>query len=190
MASLNPRRAIAVACAALASWLGTAGTIFGQPRPVNEYEVKAAYLYNFGRFVAWPPQSTGGPDFAICVLGTDPFGETLDTTVAGGALGDKPVVVRRLSQYDPAARCHILFISASEEERLDPILSAVGRAPVLTVGDVPDFVEHGGMLGFTIEGNRVRFTINAAATEAAGLTPSSELLRVAGSVVGSGAPRR
>jgi hypothetical protein len=152
--------------------------------------VKAAYLFNFGRFVAWPAQTAGDPEFTICVLGTDPFGGFLDATVSGGALRDKPVVVRRLTEYDPAAHCRILFISASEEEQLDPILSAVGRAPVLTVGDAPDFVERGGMLEFTIEGNRVRFTINAAAAEAAGLTPSSELLRVATSVVAPGAPAR
>lgn len=171
------------ACAALMSALGSVSGLAAQQPRANEYEVKAAYLYNFGRFVAWPSTATTGSDFVVCVLGADPFGQILDKTVAGARVQDKPVAVRRIPKYEADTRCHILFIGASEEEHLAAILATIGNAPVLTVGETPGFAEHGGMLGFSVEGNRVRFAINMAVAQAAGLVPSSELLRVATTVL-------
>lgn len=154
-----------------------------QSRP-NEYQVKAAYLFNFGRFVTWPNTPTVGKDdsFTVCVLGQDPFGPILDSTLAGENLEGRRVTTRRISKPQDAAACRILFISSAEKNHLKEILSALDEDGVLTVSDIPDFSRRGGMIQFVMEGDRVRFEINLANAENARLTLSSELLKVASAV--------
>ena len=154
-----------------------------QPKP-NEYQVKAAYLYNFGRFVKWPAgiAADKGDSFAVCVLGHDPFGSTLDATLAGEALDGKPVVIRRIARPQDAADCRILFVSSTEEHHLKEILAAIDQASVLTVSDIPGFSRRGGIIQFIAEGERVRFEINLESAENARLVLSSELLKVAATV--------
>jgi hypothetical protein len=160
-----------------------------QPKP-KEYEVKAAYLYNFGRFVRWPADVATAQDnsFPICVLGQDPFGPTLDSTLLGETLDSKPVVVRRISRAQDVGDCRIMFISSTEENHLKQILAALDKALVLTVSDMPDFARRGGMIQFVLEGSKVRFEINLASAEAARLTVSAELLKVAATVRKNGQP--
>jgi hypothetical protein len=150
-----------------------------------EYQVKAAYLYGFGRFVEWPASAAVAGDgaFVLCVLGEDPFGRLLDQAAEGGLLKNQPVSVRRIDRAEDGASCDTLFVSVSEEQRLPRILSVLARRPVLTVGDSPDFAQRGGMIGFSVEGSRVRFTVNLAAAQDAGLMLQSELLRVAAAVL-------
>jgi YfiR/HmsC-like len=166
---------------------GATGLIAQQPKP-NEYQVKATYLYNFGRFVKWPGTFPAGKgdSFSVCVLGQDPFGSILDSTLAGEALNGKPVVLRRISKPQDAGECRILFISAKEEKHLKEILAALDEGSVLTVSDMPDFTRRGGMIQFVLEGDRVRFEINLATAESARLVLSSELLKVAASVKRNG----
>ena len=154
-----------------------------QPKP-SEYQVKAAYLYNFGRFVKWPAGIAAGKgdSFAVCVLGRDPFGPILDSTLAGEALEGKPVAIRRIAREQDAADCRILFVSSTEEHHLKEILAAIDQAGVLTVSDIPEFSRRGGMIQFVMEGDRVRFEINLATAESARLVLSSELLKVAAAV--------
>ena len=154
-----------------------------QTKP-NEYQVKAAYLYNFARFVKWPAVIAAGKgdSFAVCVLGQDPFGSTLDSTLAGEALDGKPVVIRRIARPQDAADCRILFVSSTEEHHLKEILAAIEQASVLTVSDIPGFSCRGGIIQFIAEGGRVRFEINLASAESARLVLSSELLKVAATV--------
>ena len=154
-----------------------------QPKP-SEYQVKAAYLYNFGRFVKWPAGIAAGKgdSFAVCVLGQDPFGSTLDSALAGEALDGKPVVIRRIARPQDAADCRILFVSSTEEHHLKEILAAIDQASVLTVSDIPGFSRRGGIIQFVAEGDRVRFEINLASAESARLVLSSELLKVAAAV--------
>lgn len=160
-----------------------------EPRP-NEYQVKAAYLFNFGRFVKWPTTPTAGKDdsFTVCVLGQDPFGPILDSTLAGEDLDGKRVAARRISKPQDAGACRILFISSEEGNRLKEILSALDEEGVLTVSDMPDFSRRGGMIQFVMDGNRVRFEINLASAQNARLTLSSELLKVAAAVRKSTGP--
>jgi hypothetical protein len=146
----------------------------------SEFEVKAAYLQTFGRFVEWPA-ARQEPEFIICVLGTDPFGPVLDATLTDTAVHGRKVVARRIATAADATRCHILFISGSEQERLTTIVSALGPG-VLTVSDIPGFVGGGGMIQFHLEGNRIRFHVDLERAMDAGLMMSSELLRVASSV--------
>jgi hypothetical protein len=151
-----------------------------QPKP-NEFQVKAAYLYNFGRFVAWPGESAQdkGGSFEICVLGMDPFGQTLDVTLASETISGKSVRAKRISKPQDADGCRIVFISSSEENHLKDVLAALEKTDVLTVSDIPGFSQRGGMIGFILDGSRVRFDVNLASAQGAGLTLSSELLKVA-----------
>jgi len=180
----RPSLLLQLARAAIAWVLPAAtGLLAQQPKP-SEYQVKAAYLYNFGRFVKWPARTATGKDdsFAVCVLGQDPFGQTLDSTLAGEALDGKPVEVRRISRPQQAGDCRILFISSAEESHLKEILAVLEQGGVLTVSDMADFTRRGGMIQFVLEGGRIRFEINLANAESARLVLSSELLKVAATV--------
>jgi hypothetical protein len=149
---------------------------------VNEFQVKAAYLYNFGRFVEWPDGADKNDAFEICVLGADPFGPTLDATLARETIGGKAVSAKRISKPQDIDSCRIVFISSSEEGHLKEVLAALDKTSVLTVSDIPRFSERGGMIGFILEGDRVRFDVNLASAQDARLTLSSELLKVATNV--------
>lgn len=154
-----------------------------QAQKPSEYNVKAAYLSNLGRFVEWTGRpKTADEAFPICVLGQDPFGPALDSAVAGENIGGSPLTVRRIARPVDAPGCRILFIASSEEGHLAADLAAQGTASVLTVSDIPDFVNRGGMVEFVLEGNKVRFQINLGAATRAGLTLSSDLLNLARAV--------
>ena len=162
--------------------------LHAQGRP-NEYQVKAVYLYNFTRFVEWPAADAGaeGP-FAICVLGDDPFGTALDSTVAGETVRGRNVVARRVGKAEDARICRILYVSSSEDGKWKEILTALGKSSVLTVSDMPKFSERGGMIEFVAKGDKVRFEVNLTNTTEAGLTLSSDLLKVAVGVKGNAHP--
>jgi hypothetical protein len=154
-----------------------------QPK-VSEYQMKAIYLYNFGRFVQWPPNATAAKSdsFSICVLGQDPFGPSLGSTLAGEKLDGKPLAMKRIATPRDAGECRILFISSTEENHLKEILMSLDDSSVLTVSDMPAFSRRGGMIQFVLEGDKVRFEINLTRAETAKLTLSSELLKVATTV--------
>jgi YfiR/HmsC-like len=154
-----------------------------QAKP-NEYQLKAIYLFNFGKFVTWPAEATAGKNdsFAVCVLGRDPFGTILDSTFAGETLENKRVLLRRIPHPQDARDCRILFISSTEDKHLKEILVALANGGVLTVSDMPNFVRRGGMIQFTLEGEKIRFEINLASAKSARLVLSSELLKVAADV--------
>ena len=158
---------------------GVASSFGGQQSKPEEYQVKAVYLYNFGRFVQWPESGAKDDPFAICVLGHDPFEAILDTTLANGKIDSHRLVARRITSHREARSCRILFISASELSRAKEILSLLEGWPVLTVSDMPSFVSNGGMIQFVLKDNKVRFEVNLTVAEKAGLTLSSQLLKVA-----------
>lgn len=159
---------------------GVSGLSAQKSKP-QEYEVKATYLFNFARFVEWPPSSAAAKSdsFAICVLGQDPFGPALDAIVAGESIDGKAVLAKRVSKPQDAVSCRVLYISSSEDSRLKEVLAALDKSGVLTVSDIPQFSQRGGMIEFTLQGNNVRFEVNLAIAENTGLTLSSELLKVA-----------
>jgi hypothetical protein len=171
------------AVAALVYLLFAGPSAIGQQRP-SEYQVEAAYLYNFGRFVEWPAKGAApeNSSFTICVLGDDPFGQALDATLAGETVGNRRVVAKRISSPQMAVDCQIVFISSSEANRINKIIEALDKSAVLTVSDIPQFSQRRGMIQFVPEGNRIRFEVNLTATQSAGLTLSSELLKVATAV--------
>jgi hypothetical protein len=154
----------------------------------TENQVKSAYLYNFGKFVEWPAKGTAGEFFTFCVLGDDSFASTLETTIAGESISGKKVLVKRVPKSQDAESCRILFISSSQQSRLKEILAGLDNISVLTVSDMPEFTRRGGMIQFVVEANRVRFEVNLARSERAGLTLSSQLLKVAIDVKRSSQP--
>lgn len=150
----------------------------------TESQVKAAYLYNFGKFVRWQVAAPGDDSFDICVLGKNPFGSALATTVAGEKIDGQRIAVKNIANPSDASHCRILFISASEENRLKAIFSVARLTSSLTVSDIPGFAEHGGMIELLTQEGRIRFQVNVAAINEARLTVSSELLKVAVKVIG------
>jgi hypothetical protein len=169
-----------VACVALilAASLPVERTRAQQP---SEYELKAAFLLNFAKFIDWPTESFSSPQasFSICVLGKDPFGRSLDDLLPGRTIGGRPVMIVRLKDTLNARHCQIVFVSTSESHNLAEIFDGLHGANTLTVGESEHFAESGGAIQFTVEENHVRFLINPEAGERAGLKFSSKLLALA-----------
>jgi YfiR/HmsC-like len=155
----------------------------------TESQVKAAYLYNFGKFVRWQADRVSPQTLTICLLGKDPFGAVLDATVEGESIDGKKITVKRLSSIQDLTSCSILFVATSEESRLGPVLSAAQHQGLLTVSDIPHFAEHGGIIGFVMLQDKIRFEVNRAAAEQSHLTLSSELLKVASKVIEKTTPQ-
>ncbi len=147
----------------------------------NEYQVKAAFLYTFARFVEWPAASFPSPSaaMAICILGADPFGNYLDDATHGKVVDGHPLAVRRIADRPAAGECHILFIAASEQNRMRSLLSSVATPGLLTASDTPDFALQGGIVGLRLEGDHIRLIVNLAAADRAKLKISSRVLSLA-----------
>jgi hypothetical protein len=149
-----------------------------------EYQVKAAYLLNFTRYIEWPSgisDSVGAP-VTICVLGADPFGQVLDATVAGRTSHGRPLNVRRIRSAREAAGCRVVFVTQATWRRNPAILSRLGTLPALTVGESEQFAREGGTIAFVIRDQRVRFVVNAHAGDRVGLRISSRMLSLAAAV--------
>jgi hypothetical protein len=155
----------------------------------REYDVKAAFLYNFTSFVEWPETAFKSPEdpFVIGIFGEDPFGKVLDDIVAGEQVKGRPLVVRRINRLEDAKNCQILFVSSSQRRSARDILICCQNASVLTVADIPDFIEAGGTIAFRIEENRLKLHINVGAARASGLTVSSKLLKLS-KITGDASP--
>jgi len=162
-------------------------SIEAQVKP-SEYDVKAAYLFNFARFVRFAPSSEPRGTFDICILGSDTIGRTLEQITAGETIDKRPVRVMHVPDPTNGRNCAVLFISASERDGLREDLAILTGSDVLTVSDLPDFLERGGMIQFVLEGDHVRFEVNLEAVNRSHLSLSSELLRVAASIKGRPGP--
>jgi hypothetical protein len=169
--------------------LFTAVFLTAQQHP-TESQVKAAYLYNFGKFVTWQPDQAGNSgSLDICLIGKDPFGPVLDATVAGESIDGRKITVTRIAKVQDAPQCRILFVGLSEVGRLGSILAAAQRFGMLTVSDIPNFTEQGGIIEFVSQQDRIRFEVNRAAAEQSHLVLSSQLLKVASKVIDKKLPR-
>jgi hypothetical protein len=160
--------------------LGAACTsgLWGQ---INEYQVKAFFLYNFARYVEWPPQSfkSARDPIVICILGQDPFGGALDQAVAGKLVDGRPFVVRQIAEIPPACECHIQFVHASERKRFRSLAGKLRGSGILTVGETQGFTADGGVINFKLEDGKVRFEIDVDAAGRERLHISSKLLSLA-----------
>jgi len=180
------KRKLSPAVLYLYAWVGWAA--FPPPAPAEpalEYQVKAAFLLNFTRFIEWPPNAFANPaaPFSICVLGKDPFGRALDDLVEGETVGERRLTVQRISHPPETGACQLVFVGAGDGDGGDFSKLPNRVSPgVLTVGEGTAFLRDGGMIAFVIDHRRVRFDINLPAADAAALKVSSKLLRVARSV--------
>jgi hypothetical protein len=168
--------------AALSLVFSAPTTVAGMtPRTAGEYDLKAAFLFNFAHFVEWPPEAyaTAHTPITIGILGDDPFGSSLDQMVAHETVNNRKLIVRRYRSLEELGSCHILFISPSQADRMSEVLDRLERRSVLTVGDGGDFASRAGMIGFEVVNRRLHLRINLAAVSAAKLTISSKLLRQA-----------
>ena len=152
-----------------------------QAKPSSEYELKAAFLFNFAKFVDWPSNAFANSTapFSVCVLGPDPFGSSLDDALRGKLIAEHPVSVTRVKRVADIIGCQILFVAASESHLLPEVLSKIRGQGVLVIGETDEFASLGGVIQFTLEENRVRFFINTDAADRAGLKISSKLLALA-----------
>jgi hypothetical protein len=159
-------------------WLFTPGA-----RAESEYDVKAAFLFKFTKFVEWPATAFAGPDapFVIGIIGHDPFEGGLDRLIEGNTTGNRRLEVRHINATDAAAlrACQMIFVSAPEQRRLPGILAALQNRPVLVVGESEGFASSGGMFGFALRESHLGIEINSAAARQARLKISSQLLNLA-----------
>jgi hypothetical protein len=158
------------------------GSMAASAPSLNEYELKAAFLYNFVKFTEWPAEASGKSDepFVIGVLGKDPFGPALDKLIEGETVHNKKIVARRFPRMDDAAaNSQVLFISASEEQNLAAILKLLDGQAVLTVSEIANFAQRGGIIDLKKENNRIIFEVNLLTAKRAGLAMNAQLLKLA-----------
>ena len=147
----------------------------------SRQQVQAAFLFNFAKFVTWPDEAfKHNPDMLIIgVIGEDPFGAILEETVHDKTILGKRLAVRRFAKIEDATNSQILFLGSSEENHLSSIIKTLEKTNTLTVSDIDQFAEQGGMVAFTLEDQKVRFSVNMEAVERAELKMGSQLLKLA-----------
>jgi hypothetical protein len=148
----------------------------------TEYEVKAAYLFNFGKFIEWPAQTeyVDANTYLIGIYRNNPFGNILDKALKGRMINNRKIVIKRIFTLEEIKNCQILFISDITKAEMEEVLTFLQKKPVLTVGDNLDhFCESGGIINFTHQYAKSRFYINNKVAIRAGLTISSKLLSLA-----------
>ena len=156
-------------------------SVHTQESQPTEYQLKAAFLFNFAKYVEWP--AAAFPDktspLIIGVLGKSPFDGDLEQTIGNKTINDRSLQIKEFHSVAEATNCHILFICTSEKKRLPEIFGGLRNAHVLTVGEADRFTQTGGMINFVPEGNKIRFEINDGAAKKARLKISSKLLNLA-----------
>jgi hypothetical protein len=152
----------------------------------DEYQVKAAFLFHFAQLVDWPADKLTVTDnsLSLCTFGEDPFQGALEGTVEGKMIGNRAIRILHLKRTQDLQGCHILFFGKAQSKLTPILLAGLRNAPVLTVGETPDFLSAGGMICFFLSENKLRFGINLNAAESARLKIGSRLLMLAQNVTG------
>ncbi|MDB6021637.1 MAG: hypothetical protein JWQ04_1494 [Pedosphaera sp.] len=147
----------------------------------SEYQVKAAFLYNFAKFVKWPESAfaESNSPITIGIVGEDPFGSALALAVKDKTINGHPLNLRPVTSPAEMRFCQVVFLCQKPKRNLAETVAALKQASILTVSETDRFTEAGGMINFVMEGTKVRFEINDAAATQAGLTISSKLLNLA-----------
>jgi hypothetical protein len=151
---------------------------------LGEYSLKAAFIYNFSKFVEWPESAFHGKrDFCIATLGRTPLDREL-AALAGKSVQGRSIVFRKLTSLEDAAQCQVLFISRSELAKLEGNLDSIRDIPVLTIAESDDFCKRGGMLSLEKENGKIVFDVNYRETQRSRLKPNSQLLKLARRIYG------
>ena len=156
----------------------------GQSKVPKEYQLKAAFLYNFAKFVQWPDKSfsdTTSP-LVIGVLGQNPFGNELEKAVQGRTANGRAIIVRQIQKVDAAHAVQLLFVPASDDSRLTELKEICQTQGILVVGESTNFIKRGGMVAFKVEGDNLRFEVNTSAAAGAELKFSAQLLKLASNI--------
>ena len=155
--------------------------LYAQNGSPSEYEVKAAYIFNFAKFIEWPPHSfqNNYEPFILGILGNDPFGESLEKVINKRLIHGRTVEIKRMKNLTENESLHILFISSSERKKTRYLIQSLEELPVLTIGEISEFNRLGGIIQFFLEENSVLFRLNVEAAKISGLLISSQLLEVA-----------
>lgn len=163
----------------IGSGLGLAQS--GSAPKFNEYEVKAAFVLNFLQFIEWPAgtSTNSGTPLVIGILGENPFGAALDETIKDETVQGRPLKIKRARQASDLRDCQLVFVCRSEKNHLKDVLAALQGSGALTVSDIEQFSQHGGMIGLVNESGRIRFEINQESAEQGNVKISSKLLRLA-----------
>jgi hypothetical protein len=164
--------------------LAGSGKGTGAQTDVEEYRVKAAFIFHFAQLVDWPPEKPAGTSLVLCTLGEDPFQGVLEGTVGGKAIGNRILRIRHLGEPEEMQACQIVFLGRAQSKRIPMLVAALHNAPVLTVGETAGFLDAGGMIDFLLKDNKLRFEVNLDAAESADLKIGSRLLVLAQRVVG------
>ena len=157
------------------------GRCEAEDRAVSEYQVKAAFLYNFTKFVIWPKEAfaTNNSPLTIGIVGDDPFGKSLDDVVRGEQISGHPLIVKRFRLDQDFTGCQLLFASRSIKDDLNTFVRQVGHRPILTIGDTAGFGRQGVMATLLLVNGNIKMEINRNAAEMAGLQISAKLLGLA-----------
>lgn len=171
----------------LAAHFPIADRAAGADQSLTEYQVKAAYLFNFLKFVEWPDDPATDPHgkWVIGFVGDSPIADELARLVGGKNVLGRELLVKKFQAADNPRGCNVLFISESEKKRLPSILTTLQGSSVLTVADMDNFIGAGGMIQFVVEDAKVRVAIDVGATSRAHLKVSSKLLSLARVVTGT-----
>jgi hypothetical protein len=148
---------------------------------VEEYRVKAFFLYNFTRYVEWPPEAfkSANDPIVICILGESPFGDAMEEAIRGKEVAGRRLAVRSITGAPAGYPCHVLFVAAGEEKRFRTLAGTLRQSPVLTVGETGGFASEGGVINFKLEDGKLRFEINPETAAKDHLRISSKLLNLA-----------
>lgn len=158
-----------------------AAAVAGAMGQIDEYQVKAAFLFNFAKFVEWPAKSFPKPSdpIVICIAGENPFGDHLKQAIQGKVWEGRTFAILPIVDLPPKSRCHILFVNSSERQRFRSVAGSLKSSGILTVGDSPGFIDDGGIINLKLESGKIHFEINVDTAEQAQLTLSSKLLSLA-----------
>lgn len=155
-------------------------------KPFAEFKVKAAFLLKFVTFVEWPVKNTSlaSAPIQVGIVGDDPFGPLLSAEVSPEEPNDFGFSIARIpnANFD-VSKYRVLYLSSSDPDGIAALLERIREQPILTVGEGESFISQGGIIGFHLENNRVRFLVNLKAAQKANLKISSQLLNLASFVV-------
>jgi len=156
----------------------------------GEYRLKAAFLYRLTQFIEWPESSGNAEDaaFSLCVLGSDPFGESL-RELSSRKVGQRRIALLYPATVKEAQVCQLVYINEASRKTLTELGAALSDLPVLTVGGAPQFIDQGGAIGFVVEAGKLRMELNLDVLRRANLKPSAKLIEVAVRTLGSGRGR-
>lgn len=173
------RLAAVLGCVLWAALLVTGPVTGDAQATADEYEVKAAFLFNFVKFTKWPKDTDRSGPLRLCIAGQDPFGNTLESTFNEKTVRGRGFSIRRRTLTDDLTGCQIVFVGEGDSDQRRRLIESLKGRPILTVGDTDRFAQEGGIVGFYEKQRRIRFAVNVDAAERSDIRVSSKLLQLA-----------